>query len=413
MTYDWLEDSIEAEKAIQDVEVYHPGKPRDNDAIAKACKKRPKTAKRKVEHKLVAPEKESTTEVVEIQQPNQTESKPLVPSSVVPRTKEKPEAVAVGKTSNNVVAQSSISTQQVASHKEILSKKQSTPASHPQIKTQQGPVLEKPKVNTTPTNISGTGVVGLSWEARHKPRVFCDKTDQFKYNIKLTHKKRPGERWILMLLKAPNITEKAFLFRAYQYNAKDKIDLKENKSQPSTFQMAFQLFKTSFRSKMGYPWDERFVRSGNGHLGNWRYTLPAKGEPTGQVPPEFDPGHPKYVKPKDLAPIALASSGQRTIERNVSGTPHGRKPTSPFDDHMYNRLIKKKASKPLGTGAEDHKGKPGGVYLSKARKSAVLNSLKRRAEEPLGANPRPKMRKTGGEKYKSSEFIKDSDTDDN
>lgn len=412
VTYDWLEDSFEAERAIQDVDVYHPGKPRDNDAIAKACRKRRKTTKRKSENELAAPEKESPTEVVEITQPKGAESKPLVPNLVEPRTKEKPQTIAVGKTSNSVVTKSSISAPQATSHKTILFGSQSNPVSPPKSETQQGPMLEKPKDKTTPANVSGTGVSGLSWEARHKPRVFCDKTDQFRYNIKLTHKKRPGERWVLMLLKAPKITEKAFLFRAYQYNAKDKIDLKENKSPPSIFQTAFELFKTSFRSKMGYPWDERLVRSGIGQLGNWRCTLPAKGEPTGQVPPEFDPGHPKYVKPKDLAPVALTTSGQRAIERSVSGTPYGRKPISPFDNHMYNRLIKNKVSKPLNTGAESHKGKLGGIYLSKARKSAAPISLKRRANEPLSPNPRPKMRKTGGENYKSSEFIRDSDTDD-
>lgn len=318
----------------------------------------------------------------------------------------------VGKTSNSVVAQSITTTQQAASHEANLSKKQSNSAWLPQVKSQQGLVIEKPKDMTTIPIGSGTGVVGLSWEARHKPRVYCDKTDHFKYSIKLTHRKRPGEKWVLMLLKAPNITEKAFLFRAYQYNAKDKIDLRESKSPPSTFRTAFELFKTSFRSKMGYPWDERLVRSGIGALGNWQYTLPAKGEPTGQVPPEFDPGHAKYVKPKDLAPLALATSGQRAIERSVSGTGYGRKPNLPFDDHMYNRLIKKKVTKPSGTGAEPHKGKLGGVYLSRARKSAAPISLKRRVYEPLGPNPRPKIRKTGGEKYKSSEFIQDSDTDD-
>lgn len=412
MTYDWLEDSFEAEKAIQNVDVYHPGKPRDPNAIAKACRKRRKTTKRKSENELVAPEKEAPSKTVEITQLKQAESKPLVPSFVEPETKEKLKAVSVEKTSNSVFAQSSISTQKTTSHKATLSEKQSTPAPPPKSKTQQGTVLEKPKDKTTPDNVSGTGVVGLSWEARHKPRVFCGKTDHFKYRIQLTHEKRPGERWVLMLLKAPNITEKAFLFRAYQYNAKDKIDLRENRSPPSTFRTAFELFKTSFRAKMGYPWDERLVRSGNGQLGNWRYILPAKGEPTGPVPPEFDPSHPKYVKPKDLAAVVLATSGQRPTERSVSRTPCGRKPTSPFDDHVYNRLINKKVSKPLGAGAEAHKGKLGGVYLSKARKSAASISLKRRAETPLSTEPRSKMKKTGSGKYKSSKFVNYSDMDD-
>lgn len=318
MTYDWLEDSWNARKAIQDVSVYHPGKPRDLDAMVNACKC-PKTTKRKEESELDASEEEGPIEAVQITQPSQTESKPLASIFEEPSNKEKQEAAAVGKTWNSVITQSSISMQQATSHNVIFTEKQSIPASCPKIKTQQSFVLEKSKDKMTPAKISGTVVGGLSWEARHKPRVFCDKTDQFKYMVKLTHRKRPGERWVLLLLKAPNVTDKAFLFRAYQYNAKDKIDLKENKSPPATFQTAFELFKTSFRSKMGYPWDERLVRNGNSQLGNWRYTLPAKGEPTGPIPPEFDPGHPKYVKPKDLAPIGLEDQGQSAIERNVSG----------------------------------------------------------------------------------------------
>lgn len=337
MTYDWLEDSWDAHKAIQDVSVYHPGKPRDLDAISNACKKHPRTTNHKAANGLNGTEKEGPTEAVQITQPSQNEFKRLASSVEKSGSKKKQEVAVVGKTSNRVITKSTTSRQHGTSLKAIPHEQQSIPISCPKIKTQQRSVLEKPKNKTTPTEDSGTGVVGLSWEARHRPRVFCDKADQFKYSIKLTHKKRPGERWILLLLKAPSVTDKAFLFRAYQYNAKDKIDLKENKSPPATFQTAFELFKTSFRSKMGYPWDERLVRNGNGQFGNWRYALPAKGEPTGQVPPEFDPGHPKYVKPKDLAPIGLANPGQRAIERNVSGLSYI--PIPPTDEHTYHRLI--------------------------------------------------------------------------
>lgn len=50
--------------------------------------------------------------------------------------------------------------------------------------------------------------------------------------------------------------------------------------------------------------------------------------------------------------------------------------------------------------------------MSKARKSSAPISLKRRAEEPGGREPRYKMKKIGSEKYKSTEFVVDSDSDE-
>ncbi|KAJ4391451.1 hypothetical protein N0V93_005068 [Gnomoniopsis smithogilvyi] len=307
VTYDWLEDSFAAEKAIQDVSAYHPGKPRDLDAIKVACSKRPKTARCKPADEVFGSDDECPSEALGIKQQIQTKPKTPMSSTLKLGSKQKMEAAGVEASSSRVAAESS------------TFKKQPTSASGSQIHIQKDFVIEKPRIRNTPVTVSD---ISLSWEAKHKPRVFCDKTDQFKYSITLTHKERPGEKWVLLLLKAPNVLDKAFLFRAYQYDAKGKIELRETNSPHSSFQKAFELFKISFRSKMGYHWEERLSIADNCQLGKWRYKLPAKGEPTGQILPEFDQAHPKYVKPKELAPAVQDNQGRRCDERIVSERPN-------------------------------------------------------------------------------------------
>ncbi|KAJ4425060.1 hypothetical protein N0V82_000342 [Gnomoniopsis sp. IMI 355080] len=413
VTYDWLEDSWEAGKAIQDVSVYHPGKPRDTNAIAVACSKRRRVANCRSSDEMATPEKEGISKAFEIKQQDQTQPKTSKSSTPKPESKEKPAAAAVGKSLNSVFTQSKISKKVATSHhKKILSKQRPISASDTKTQILITDMLEKPQAQKTP-NAASDLATGPSSEAKQRPRVFCDKTDEFKYSIKLTHKERPGEKWVLLLLKAPNVVDKAYLFRAYQYDAKEKINLKETNSPLSTFQKAFELFKTSFRSKMGYPWDERLVRAGNNQLGKWQYKLPGKNEPTGQVPPEFAPGHPKYVKPKDVVPAAQANPGQRPIEQNVSEVPLERRSFFPASASMNDWLINRKASKPRVTCDRAQKGKLKEVYRSKFRKSAEPISLKRRAEEFLGPANRTKVSKIAGNKFKSSEYVEDSDTGDN
>lgn len=316
VTYDWLEDSLDAAKAIQDVSAYHPSKPRDIDAIVALCRKPPKAAKCKPMDESALPEQKGRSEALVIRTQDQTRTESSTSSILESGSKVKLAAAAVEKPSSSVVTESTTLKKQVVSHKPSYTPKQPIPAPYNQTHIKKNAGLEKSQVKKTPVTVSYTSL-GLSWEARHKPRVFCDKTDQFKYCIKLIHKEKPGEKWVLMLLKAPDVVDEAFLFRAYQYNAKDKIDLRETNSPPSTFQKASELFKTSFRSKMGYAWDERLLRADHSQQGKWRYKLPAKGEPTGQVSPEFDPGHPNFDKSKDLAPNTRPNAGQKAIKTNV------------------------------------------------------------------------------------------------
>lgn len=331
VTYDWLEDCLSANKAIQNVSVYDPGKPRNVTSIVAASSKSSKIAKgsssddvdsQSIPAKKPASNKEGPAQVVEIRQKDQSHPKTPTSSTLEPSSKGKLEAVTMDKSSSSIVTHSSASKQQPDPNK-LVSEKQPIPVSGSKDQTQKNIRPEKLQDKASPAVVSGVDV-GLSWEAKNKPRVFCDKTDQFNYRIELVHKEKVGEKWRLMLLKAPNVIDRAYLFRAYQYNAKDKIDLKEDNTPPSTFLKAFELFKNSFRSKTRYAWDERLVRAGDVQPGKWRYQLPAKGKPTGKVPPEYDPGHPKYTQPKDLAPIVQPSSGESLTRRNVSEMSHKR-----------------------------------------------------------------------------------------
>lgn len=202
------------------------------------------------------------------------------------------------------------------------------------------------------------------------------------------------------------------MFRAYQYNGKNKIDLREDNTPPCTFQKAFELFKTSFHSKMSYPWDERLVRARDAQPGNWQYKLPAKGEPTGKVPPELDPGHPRYVRPEDVASISSMVLGQRIIEKSVSENPYGRRPVFLDKRAMFDGLISKKTSKPSYTNYRAQKAQPKHCYRSKARKSDALMSLKRKSDKSPAPERRSKVNKTGEGRFKSSEFVDDSDSTD-
>lgn len=329
VTYDWLEDSIHAGKAIQDVSAYDPGKPRDVNAMVAACSKRSKTAKSKSADELdtqveeATPEGEEPSTAVKVRQPKQALPEISKSSTLKSGEKEKPKLGAVDHASSGVVAQSITSKKQPVLNNSIISRKQYTPTLSTKAQDQKDTVARKPQAKANPAVISGTDT-SLSWEARNKPRVFRDKTDQFSYRIELTHKEKRGERWILQILQAPNVVDKAFVFRAYQYSVKNKIDLREDKTPPSIFQKALELFASSFRSKTSYSWDERLVRAQDVQAGKWRYKLPAKGEPVGKVPSEFDPGHPKCVKPKDLAPIGKAVSGRKVFERSVSKMPSER-----------------------------------------------------------------------------------------
>lgn len=129
VTYDWLEDSINAGKAIQDISAYNPGKPRDIKAMIAACRKPPKIANSKLVNETgstvqeAALEIEGSSQVVQVGQQKQTQAEAATSSTVASGRNEKLKAFTLDKTLSSNIAHSSTFKKQPAFHRSTISEK--------------------------------------------------------------------------------------------------------------------------------------------------------------------------------------------------------------------------------------------------------------------------------------------------
>lgn len=181
--------------------------------------------------------------------------------------------------------------------------------------------------------------------------VYKDKTDNFPYQIQLTQV-RPDiykHTYTLEVKMMTNCVPVRFQFEACRVDERGKTAHRELGSWVSNAKEALDQFTKYFRKKTGYAWEQRLLKVGSkgGNGGKCLYKAPARGEPTGAVPPMYTPGHPRCHRPTDLLPkamqrpngganmsgplsfeeIATANTTRATTKKNATSKPTGRDST--------------------------------------------------------------------------------------
>lgn len=332
MTYDWLEDSVDAKKAIQRADNYDPGKPRDINGMVAAWREAKYGTRFTKDGDVKGLKTEGTKQ--------DRSQKNTTPNEVASKQEIK---VIDEMESNTNMDNDSIS---MASHKgeekagtipaplrketSFTSKK--IPAS---IKIKKEVTLKK--VLNSNEKIAQASIDKRSWEEMAKPRVFQDKADKFIYRVELKRARPDGRnhKWVLNLFESTSIS-KTFRFRAFYLDGKGKCRDERHGEPTNKFKVAFHEFTHYFKLKTGYPWDERLLRAGKeGQGGKWKYQVPTGGMPTGSVPPEYTPGHPECVKLHNLGPnlsrrLKLANTNSQVACKKADGGLHSREYVPPM-----------------------------------------------------------------------------------
>lgn len=414
VTYDWLEDSLEDNKAIQDVSAYNPGKPRDIPAILAARHKGPK-----VEKNPRTPKTSKDSSMNGNDGPDATmESEPVaeMPLTKGSEAKEKARPASPDSSISESDAgqpQKSVSNGKKAPSSDIKKPSLSRPSPNEAILSKPLPRIGRSSVPAkqatsvpnsqvaipkalTPQNTNLSAVERFTSQA--KPILYLDKVDKFPYSIKLTHKNNSSDHWQVTIYESTSGT-KSFLFRVDMYYGGTKSKLNATNSPVPSSEQALKLFSEAFRMRMSYNWEERLIRAGGEQLGDWRYELPADGK-TGKTPPEYTPGNPKCKKLEDLEPIYRDVEGQRVFR----GSDAKRLPPSiPRNSEQRKTTVvdraAEKVSKPSNPASARQtrlEGPMGSeMSQSKARTSGAAEKfLKRKAaESPAGRGQYSKVTK--------------------
>lgn len=325
VTYDFLEDLLEDKRAMRHFWAYHPGKPRDIEAMLagrRRLSKEPRVAN------VVAGDVAGSPDGVN--NPQETARGPDVKKTrPISASKENPSAV--GKTTESeALAGSSSTPAKRGNDRKLLGTDpiiDSVAKAGPQNNTNARSVQMQKQVQKLASldEESIPEVDNRSWELKTKARIFQDKS-QFAYHVELTRKK-DNFKWFLEILESmATSAPKSYKFRAIQYGSKNEIVLPDIDRDPvPTFVAALKPFTDTFRVRTGYSWDERLLRASM-EQPIWQYHAPAPGKPTGSVPPRYTPGHPECVK--DLSPVSVGQGAKRDMKprfaRSVRETPQQR-----------------------------------------------------------------------------------------
>lgn len=363
VTYDWLEDSLRAEKPIRDTDKYDPGKPRDIYGMIAAFRKvKPKkdgTAKPSSSKKSF----EKQTEADDGDDDDDEHESPLASGSLGTDVADDEGVVKAGATSSSTgqtVASSSTKKTSGSFTARVTSQ---PPAPKPEPK----PIIE----------------------------VYRDETDGFPYRIELARVGRSTgahdcDKRVVEVVAWANRVPKTYCCRAFLYeNGKKAHERKVCQWVPSVKE-ALDAFASDFRRKMGYPWDERLRRAGSkgGNGGRWLYEVPAPRQPTGATPPEHTPGRPRYIPHRaSLLPNAMRRPG------NLFGS------SRPFDCQTN----KKTADKQQKTYKKAVRPGPPTKQKKEYKTPAfVPQSPKKRKPEPHpSCGDRAKFQKTMDAKHKA------------
>ncbi|KAF3769951.1 hypothetical protein M406DRAFT_66406 [Cryphonectria parasitica EP155] len=352
VTWDWLDDVIADKKYYGHYDVYHPGKPRDINAInAKRCKKV------KVTKDEAFPEGEDATASHQTDQQTSRKGSQQNPKPSTPAKKEET-TTAVHLAAKSVSGGSFKKTTEVPQIQETTEKSidkhidQFKSAPEEKKNKREEEAGEKKAVSSGKTSPQKHTSVGLgphvldrktpsereaslapvkkvldvedfeslqAWVVAAALRPFKDDKDQFQYCIEL---KNGDSRWMLKLeTSTSHSVKKMYRVWAGLYDTSPRARCQQTRGPTRDFQEAMDHFKTFFQRKSGYRWDERLLRAGKDQP-EWHYQAPAEGKPTGTVPPEYTPGHPKCVKVEKLAPLNLHGLICRTKEDAANNPQH-------------------------------------------------------------------------------------------
>lgn len=258
VTYDWLEDSIDAKRPIPDTDKYDPGQPRDIDGMVAAWKE----TKFSVKTNADGTARSFRTKTRELKAGEAVTAETNVFKSSAANLGQKAQATVGNKTL------ASSSTKQPGS----------------------APAASQPKKMP---------VITVAYK---------DETDQFAYQIELTAvRPHPNvEKHVLEVIMTTNRVPARFRFREFYYDKQGSETRNSRSPWVGSAKEALDDFRRCFHKRTGYAWERRLLhaskKGGNG--GKWYYEVPARGEPRGAVPPEYTPGHPKCVGLPSLLPSA-------------------------------------------------------------------------------------------------------------
>lgn len=356
VTYDWLEDSIDAKKPIQRTEKYNPGKPRDVDGMVAAWKEAKFSVKAGKYGTLKTFPKKLREEAGQQVSPTS-----LFEANVVNEED--------GKAGDETAADSKVIDSSGAIHdqkKQDTGKESTISARRTQQSTISQPTL-KPKKVLPPKVVT---------------EVYKDETDGFPYQIELTPLRPSPEasKYTMEVKMTTNRVPTRFSVEAFRYDEKGKQNLRRPVAWFQSAKEALGDFRWHFLQKTGYSWDERLLKcstkEGNGgQCSRWLYEPPALGKPTGAVHPEYTPDHPKCVKPQVLLPTAM---------RRPAGFASASKPFG-FNNSIVVNTMKRSVSNPPGPASTRK--------IHNKVRFAVPQAPKRKLEERPPSEHRAKARK--------------------
>lgn len=301
VTYDWLEDSIDAKRPIRGTDKYDPGQPRDIDGMVAAWKESKFSVRTNADGTAKTFRKKTREEN------GQDDSLGGISNTNIAKmreTKAGEEVVAVTKAINSFEASLGQKNQAIVGNKTLASShtKQSSSAQ----------ATSQPKKEP---------VIIVAYK---------DEIDRFPYDIELPAvRPHPNvDKYVLQVIMTTNRVPNQFRFRASYYDKKGKETPNTRGPWVCSAKEALDEFTKCFHKKTGYAWEKRLLKTGKkgGNGGKWYYEVPARGEPRGAVPPEYTPGHPKCVGLLSMLPNATRRplgllNTACTIEKRAASDP--------------------------------------------------------------------------------------------
>lgn len=381
MTYDWLEDVLMDKKVWTHYNAYHPGRPRDIEAInagRRKVKKKSLSNKGGKAHGSLTTDSQDTVEnnegheerssnLVTCGKSNATEPRPddrvQVSQGTGPQGGHQmpghhtQEPAKSPKGENREVVTHDINFHVELMSQQLLQKRRlgpddpifamvpadkQTPSSKVSTITEtkkQGQVAPAPKM--VKKRIAHGSSNDVLWEVKAKPRIFLE--NKFHYRVELT-RKEDDHKWVLNLFESTSaLMPKSYKYCARRYDREGKTLLVDSRDPVPSLRTALKYFSEGFRGKTGYSWDERLLRSGLPQP-QWRYRAPPAGKATGRVPPEYTPGDPKCVKAEDLKLIDLSSMNSTKKKQSLNEASDQRPPKNDKTAQWQKLVAQEKAN---------------------------------------------------------------------
>lgn len=392
VTYDFLEDSLEDNKVMQHFWAYHPGKPRDIEAILagrRRVTKKPRAAK------LIDGGVAGSSGAVNT---SQETARDRAARKTTPESTSKEKVSALGEATAPAKRGKDgkfPGTTPIIDSVAKASPKNNADVRAVQMQMQMQKQKQKQVQLANPDTENIPEVDNRPWELKTKARIFQDKS-RFSYHVELT-RERDNLKWFLEIFESTSISvPKSYRFRAIQYGSKNQILCKIDRDPVPTSAAALKQFTDTFRARTGYSWDERLLRA-NMAQPIWRYRAPEKGKPAGSILPKYTPGHPDCVK--DLSPIGVVQAAMKPrFSRSVSEAPEQRLKTDKttqwkgLTEGRCQQQMKRKAPEALDAERPNH--------FYKIRKMCEAPKAERRAKATKTGPPALSL-KAGGSVRKS------------